>query len=821
MAYLQALNFTANRLSMLLDTNIPLAPSTKPFNFCTMEQALTGADFQTRLLCSNVPSSNEISCIRQEERAIQSVSQLSNQSSQAESFAEEILSSIDLSCLVCSSREASEPTFLSCLHTICRDCAHRSHTPNSGHTKVSCPVPHCNETETSVIDFVPNLIAEEILSKCLVHRLEDAAWVCSDCPGSRLCHRCLIEHIAAGKHEQRGGISALPSSLPPQACFAHSMSAYSVCVKCAVFVCELCYMEGENGVHYDHQTSVELIATITTRLECKFSDLSRDIQEDVMRVDRCYQGTRPELRDELTRIDRLFHPLLHRRWINRLIRTVNVNPHPETALTLISLVMNYKAKIMKEIENSVNDIQHARDVPLLHNSTSAYGCIGDRVLGAFRTSGLNQRTDSGIESASNHGSGNVKSRDASPFLVVPFHSLSRASDWSAVSRSSSVPTVVSSVDIGKIGRQSDHFTTCPRDESLMFFSRQNTSSNIASTLSLDSDKTPHYRDLLFTKSLPEFLGSNLQGSIHGTNIGVPSEQNIIKSWSPSDFDLAVQIQRMPMEFLLSFGETGCQPGQLNEPNGIAIDYWENIFVADTNNIRIQGFHQAGQLCSIFTQNDGLQYPFGIAVSLTSVIVIERSPGYSVKLYGLDGKFQRNLNSGRMKNLRCVIIDHKGRVIVVQGKDDKKVTIFHENLSGAVFHRFTCDMVDFPRSVTANKQEELFIADNTRHCIYVYTYNGDPKRCIGREGLTDFPVGIYINEAGHLVVIDNHMTFKITVLTQCGQYLYGYKYERSLQKVLDVAVNSRGLVAVACEDRKSYKIHMLRFVDPTIVAQKSM
>ena len=34
----------------------------------------------------------------------------------------------------------------------------------------------------------------------------------------------------------------------------------------------------------------------------------------------------------------------------------------------------------------------------------------------------------------------------------------------------------------------------------------------------------------------------------------------------------------------------------------------------------------------------------------------------------------------------------------------------------------------------------------------------------------------------------------------GEFLYGYQYERCLQKVLGVAVNGDGNMAVACEDR---------------------
>jgi hypothetical protein len=88
---------------------------------------------------------------------------------------EEILKAVDLSCMICLTREATEPMFLSCLHTICRDCASRSCDEST--TLVRCPNPGCDR-ETAVIDFVPNLIAEEVMSNCSAHCLVDAAWSC-------------------------------------------------------------------------------------------------------------------------------------------------------------------------------------------------------------------------------------------------------------------------------------------------------------------------------------------------------------------------------------------------------------------------------------------------------------------------------------------------------------------------------------------------------------------------------------------------------------------------------------------------------------------
>ena len=55
-------------------------------------------------------------------------------------------------------------------------------------------------------------------------------------------------------------------------------------------------------------------------------------------------------------------------------------------------------------------------------------------------------------------------------------------------------------------------------------------------------------------------------------------------------------------FLMSFGEPGSGPGQLNTPHSIAIDAKDNVYVADRGNGRIQVFDSGGKLERIITIN---------------------------------------------------------------------------------------------------------------------------------------------------------------------------------------------------------------------------
>ncbi|MBI4473873.1 MAG: hypothetical protein HY646_14490, partial [Acidobacteria bacterium] len=53
-------------------------------------------------------------------------------------------------------------------------------------------------------------------------------------------------------------------------------------------------------------------------------------------------------------------------------------------------------------------------------------------------------------------------------------------------------------------------------------------------------------------------------------------------------------------FILSFGQTGTEPGQFNIPHSIAIDAQGNVYVADQGNKRIQVFENNGTFKTQFT-----------------------------------------------------------------------------------------------------------------------------------------------------------------------------------------------------------------------------
>ncbi len=92
-----------------------------------------------------------------------------------------------------------------------------------------------------------------------------------------------------------------------------------------------------------------------------------------------------------------------------------------------------------------------------------------------------------------------------------------------------------------------------------------------------------------------------------------------------DGDAARAVRRhfSPQVFI---GEPGTDAGQFNAPHGVAVDNWGNIYIADTNNHRIQKITPYGDVFRF--ENSGrdlgqVMYPTDIAVdSLLSTYVLD-------------------------------------------------------------------------------------------------------------------------------------------------------------------------------------------------------
>ena len=233
--------------------------------------------------------------------------------------------------------------------------------------------------------------------------------------------------------------------------------------------------------------------------------------------------------------------------------------------------------------------------------------------------------------------------------------------------------------------------------------------------------------------------------LHGMNMPSPNGAMLLREPAA-----AQRIPRQRMIYHLKFGEFGVMEGQFTEPSGIACNAQNDIIVADTNNHRVQIFDSEGRFKFTYGEcgkrDAQLLYPNRVAVckSTGDIVVTERSPSHQVQIYDQYGIFVRRFGQDSLKHPRGVFVDSRGRILVVECKV-MRVTIF--SMEGRVIRSFTCrSYLEFPNGICAtDNPEEIYISDNRAHCVWVFNYEGIFLRRIGGEGITNYPIGVGINQ----------------------------------------------------------------------------
>ncbi|KAE9547783.1 hypothetical protein FO519_009007, partial [Halicephalobus sp. NKZ332] len=156
------------------------------------------------------------------------------------------------------------------------------------------------------------------------------------------------------------------------------------------------------------------------------------------------------------------------------------------------------------------------------------------------------------------------------------------------------------------------------------------------------------------------------------------------------------------------------------------------------------------------------------------------------------------------------VDHKGRIIIVESKV-RRVIIFDS--FGNILNKFCCgNHLDFPNSVCASPEEEIFISDNRAHCIKVFNYNGVYLRQIGGVGITNYPIGVDIDPTGSIIVADNHNSFNLTIFDKHGKILNALESKVKHTQVFDMTVLDDGTIAITSKDFRVYRYRYAVFND---------
>ena len=269
----------------------------------------------------------------------------------------------------------------------------------------------------------------------------------------------------------------------------------------------------------------------------------------------------------------------------------------------------------------------------------------------------------------------------------------------------------------------------------------------------------------------------------------------------------------PPAFVAQWGGPGDGPGQFNAPEGVTVGPENRLYVADTNNHRVQVFSPEGEFlfawgsyCDLET-GEGCNSPGGegqfntpegiLYNALSGIVYVADSGNHRVQAFSPDGEFLFSWGSagsaeGQFLNPVGLASDADGNVYVVDVVNHRvQVFDFRGRFlrawgakgEGAGEFRFPTDIAIHGRSA--------YVTDNLNHRVQRFTLDGvylgewgTPCTLKTGEGCTDpdgdgplsegdgqfrKPFGIAVDPQGRVYVLDqgNH---RVQVFTGDGRFL---------------------------------------------------
>jgi len=267
-----------------------------------------------------------------------------------------------------------------------------------------------------------------------------------------------------------------------------------------------------------------------------------------------------------------------------------------------------------------------------------------------------------------------------------------------------------------------------------------------------------------------------------------------------------------------FGTAGTAPGQLLEPQAVAVGRDNMVFVSDTGNHRIQVFAIDGKLLSTWggagTAEGRFLFPSGIARGSDGEIFVADAGNHRIQVFDETGKFLRawgkaGIQPGEFSSPRWLAVA-KDRVIVVEA-DHPRVQVFTikgEPVRTIGGYGDGPGRFREPTGVAADEQGNIYVADAGANQIRKFDGDGKPLAQWGSWGsppaMLSSPAGLAYGD-GKLYVADggNH---RVQVFDPSGTFLYqwgrapAFAHEGSgrLHFPSGIALSPGGGFTVLCE-----------------------
>ena len=213
------------------------------------------------------------------------------------------------------------------------------------------------------------------------------------------------------------------------------------------------------------------------------------------------------------------------------------------------------------------------------------------------------------------------------------------------------------------------------------------------------------------------IGSGAYGELrfqHPYGIAISGEVVYVAEWGGN------RIHKLTTggEFLGNFGHKGSDVGQFNEPWGVNISPEGKVYVADTNNCRIQVFHSDWTLSHIIdgkVSGDGsFSRPFGVAFDISGDVHVTGYNSNSVTVFTPSGQFVRKYDQTHLNGPVGIAIDSAGYSLVAN-YSSASLSIYDP--SGRFIH--SIEGFSFPYGVSVSPDGSVWVAEFSNNRLVKY------------------------------------------------------------------------------------------------------
>ena len=337
---------------------------------------------------------------------------------------------------------------------------------------------------------------------------------------------------------------------------------------------------------------------------------------------------------------------------------------------------------------------------------------------------------------------------------------------------------------------------------------------IITTSSVPPTVIPHSS---LTPVIPQtsILSPNLTPVIPQTSIPSPNLTPVILQTDipQLNFTPSFPDNRNKSRPVISCCKQGTALGQLSWPTGLAIEaQFGRIFIADSDNNRVQVYTPDGEYCFMFNSN--MDWPRSICI-YNNTVYVSQFRSHCITLYKLYGKCLNKIDkyvnkigsegtsNGHFKSPRGIAVSATSEHIYVCDAGNNRVQIFNKSLkyhshfgnntlnepkdiklsndsvivldaSNPCIHIFSITDCSLLNSIisrgtadaeignsfcfTMDAGLNLLLTDDTNHCIKVFSNTGDFITQIGRRGEDIgelyYPAGIAIDSLNRIIVVSN-------------------------------------------------------------------